>query len=74
MLDGGLRAWKTEGGRIEDTPPKEYPATQYPVPAKDGSLVTSFEEITDIVVSGDTSVQILDARSNGRYSRYGPCH
>jgi len=70
VLDGGLRAWKNEGGRIEDTPPKEYPASKYPVPVNDESLVTSFEEITDIVVSGDTSVQILDARSSGRYS---PC-
>jgi len=67
VLDGGLPAWKRDGGRLESSPPEAYPATKYPVPQKDDSLVRSFEQITEIVQQDSRSVQILDARSVGRY-------
>lgn len=67
MLDGGLPAWKREGGKLESSLPEAYPATKYPVPHKDDSFVRSFEQITEIAQQDSRSVQILDARSVGRY-------
>jgi thiosulfate/3-mercaptopyruvate sulfurtransferase len=66
VLDGGLPAWQRAGGRLETSPPREYPHTTYPVPRKDEALVRSFEQITDLVKNGDKTVQIIDARSAGR--------
>ena len=66
MLDGGLPAWQRAGGELETSSPKEYSPATYPVPQKDESLVRSFEQITDLVKSNDSSIQILDARSSGR--------
>jgi thiosulfate/3-mercaptopyruvate sulfurtransferase len=68
VLDGGLPAWKREGGELESSTPEAYPTTTYPVPHKDDSLVRSFEQITDLARQGTQSVQILDARSVGRYA------
>ena len=67
VLDGGLPAWQRAGGELDTSPPKEYPSVPYPVPQMDRSLVRTFEEITDLVKKNDKSVQILDARSTGRY-------
>lgn len=69
VLNGGLPAWKREGGPLESSPPKTYPVTKYPVPHKNETLVRSFEQITDIAKRATGSVQILDARSTGRYTR-----
>ena len=68
VLDGGFPAWKRAGGEIETSLPKEYPPVTYPVPQKDQTLVRSFEEITDIAKKHDKSVQIIDARSTGRFT------
>ena len=66
MLDGGLPAWRKAGRELETTPPTKYPPVTYPVPQKDESLVSSFEQITELAKNNDTSIQILDARSTGR--------
>jgi thiosulfate/3-mercaptopyruvate sulfurtransferase len=70
VLDGGLPAWKKEGGDLETSPPTEYTPTTYPVPKKNETLVRSFEQITELAKNVDKSVQILDARSAGRYFLY----
>lgn len=67
VLDGGLPAWQRAGGNLETSPPKKYPAATYPVPSKNEDLVRSFEEISDLAKHRDEGVQILDARSSGRY-------
>ena len=67
VLDGGLPAWQRAGGNLETSPPKNYPAATYPVPAKNEDLVRSFEEVSDLAKRRDQGVQILDARSSGRY-------
>jgi thiosulfate/3-mercaptopyruvate sulfurtransferase len=67
VLDGGFPAWQRAGGELDTSPPKEYPSVAYPVPQLDRSLVRTFEEITDLAKKNDKSVQILDARSTGRY-------
>jgi thiosulfate/3-mercaptopyruvate sulfurtransferase len=70
VLDGGLPAWQRAGGELETSPPKDYIETRYPVPRKDENLVRSFEQITELAAKNDNSVQILDARSAGRYNLY----
>lgn len=67
VLNGGLPAWQQASGELETSPPKEYPPSTYPVPQKDESLVRSFEQMTELARKGDQSVQILDARSAGRF-------
>jgi thiosulfate/3-mercaptopyruvate sulfurtransferase len=67
VLDGGLPAWERAGGELDTSPPKEYPSVPYPVPQMDHSLIRTFEQITDLAKKNDNSVQILDARSTGRY-------
>lgn len=67
VLDGGLPAWKNEGGELETTPPRKVTPTEYPLPSKDEALVRTFEQVTELAKKGDKSIQIIDARSNGRY-------
>lgn len=68
VLDGGFPAWKKAGGQIEDTPPKEFAPAKYPVPRGNEELVRTFKQMTELAKKGDKSVQIIDARSNGRYT------
>ena len=68
VLDGGLARWKAlglplESGGVETTPQK-FSATFHP------GLVRGLDEMR--VLSGDTSAQILDARSPGRYAGSEP--
>jgi len=72
VLDGGLLAWQRSGGEMESSLPKEYPTTTYPVPQKDETLVRTFEQITELAKKNDNSVQILDARSTGRFHGNDP--
>ena len=67
VLNGGFPAWEREEGDVEMTPPQLYSRTTYPVPRKNEKLISSFEQITDLVTRGDESLQIIDARPEGRY-------
>jgi len=67
VLDGGFPAWQRSGGLLETSPPMKYSAATYLAPAKNDDLVRSFEEITDLARRRDKGVQILDARSSGRF-------
>jgi thiosulfate/3-mercaptopyruvate sulfurtransferase len=68
VLDGGLARWKALGLPIEAGPvpatPREYTATFHP------GLVRSIEEVRGLL--NDPSVQILDARSPGRFAGTEP--
>jgi thiosulfate/3-mercaptopyruvate sulfurtransferase len=63
VLDGGLDAWKAEGGEIEDLPPAYHADRHFTCrPRRD--LVRDLEQMRQAVASG---AQIVDARSGARF-------
>jgi thiosulfate/3-mercaptopyruvate sulfurtransferase len=70
VLNGGLPAWKRDGGQLETGPPREYKIRKYPVPELNESLVRSFKQVTELVERPDTSVRIIDARSTERFQSF----
>lgn len=68
VLDGGLDGWRAEGRAQETATPAPAPAifVLNPSPAR----VTSFEDMCDIVASGNR--QIADARSAARFEAAEP--
>jgi thiosulfate/3-mercaptopyruvate sulfurtransferase len=71
-----FRKWVDEGFPTESGEPKEVQASDYPVPELDESRVVAFEEVRDIAreqgKEGADEVQILDARSLGRWKGVDP--
>ena len=65
VLDGGLRAWQTEGGELEDLPPVITGGRHF-TPRVRSDLIKSREQVAAASAAGD--VPILDARPTGRFS------
>ncbi|KAI9807823.1 MAG: hypothetical protein M1825_005128 [Sarcosagium campestre] len=63
----------TESGDLTPPPPA---SSDYPVPARDAAKVVSFEQVKEVAKDhgkeGSEGVQILDARSNGRWAGTEP--
>ena len=71
-----FRKWVEEGYPTESGEPKEPYETDYAVPELDASKVAAFEEVREIAKElgkeGAEEVQILDARSLGRWKGVDP--
>ncbi|KAH9868505.1 hypothetical protein J1614_007577 [Plenodomus biglobosus] len=71
-----FRKWVEEGYPTESGEPKEVWPVDYPVPELEASKVVAFEEVREIAKEqgkeGAEEVQILDARSLGRWKGIDP--
>lgn len=71
-----FRRWCEEGYPTESGEPGDIRAVDYPVPELDQSKVVAFEEVKEIAKDlgkeGADEVQILDARSLGRWKGTDP--
>jgi thiosulfate/3-mercaptopyruvate sulfurtransferase len=71
-----FRLWKEQGYPIESGEPKEVDVAEYPVTEADQSKVIAFEKVREIArdlgKEGAEEVQILDARSKGRFDGTEP--
>ncbi|KAF3040256.1 hypothetical protein E8E12_003296 [Didymella heteroderae] len=71
-----FRKWVEEGFPTESGEPKAVDEVDYPVPELDKSKVVAFEEVREIAkeqgLEGAEEVQILDARSLGRWKGVDP--
>lgn len=70
------RLYCEQGFPTESGEQRSFERSQYPVPELDGSLVTTFEEVKGIAQDankeGREEIQILDARSHGRWEGSEP--
>ncbi|CAD0093529.1 unnamed protein product, partial [Aureobasidium mustum] len=70
------KLWVEQGLPVEQGEQKDLPESQYPEPEIDPSKVAAFEEVKEIAKDynkeGREGVQILDARSFGRWSGVDP--
>jgi len=66
-----FRLWVEQGHATESGEQRQFERTDYPLPELDKSKVVSFEDVKDIArdhnKEGREEVQILDARSEGRW-------
>lgn len=71
-----FRKWVENGYEVETGEPAPIEAVHYPVPELDRSQVVDFEEVREIAKEqgkeGAEEVQILDARSLGRWKGIDP--
>jgi len=71
-----FRQWVKQGYPVEDGPPEVPNITKYPVPAYDTDMVVKFAEMKTIGYDhgkeGAEEIQILDARSKGRWAGTEP--
>jgi thiosulfate/3-mercaptopyruvate sulfurtransferase len=71
-----FRLWVQEGFPVETGPPEVPNITKYPVPAYNTDMVVKFAEMKTIGYDhgkeGSEDVQILDARSKGRFDGTDP--
>jgi thiosulfate/3-mercaptopyruvate sulfurtransferase len=71
-----FRKWVEEGYPVESGDPAPHEHVIYPVPEMDKSKVAAFEEVKSIAKEqgkeGAEEVQILDARSEGRWKGVDP--
>lgn len=68
VLDGGLSAWQAMGGAIEDLPP--IAVDRHFTPRVRADLVRDMSRMQAAI--SDASVQILDARPEGRFDGSAP--
>lgn len=70
------KLWVDQGLPVEQGEQKEFPESQYPEPQLDPSKVVAFDEVKEIAKDynkeGREGVQILDARSLGRWKGSDP--
>lgn len=75
-LLNNFRLWCDEGYPTESGEPAPVNPVQYPVPEMDKTKVAAFEEVKQIALDqgkeGAEEVQILDARSEGRWKGTEP--
>ncbi|EOD45554.1 Thiosulfate sulfurtransferase [Neofusicoccum parvum] len=73
-----FKLWVEEGYPTEWGEPDKVDAVDYPVPELDRSKVVDFEQVTEIAKrqgeSGKADIQILDARSKGRWEGLSSGH
>lgn len=71
-----FRKWVEEGLPTESGEPKDISPVDYPIPDLDHSKVVAFEEVVTIAKEsgkeGSEEIQILDARSLGRWKGVDP--
>jgi len=73
-----FKLWVEEGYETESGEPKAVEEAEYPVPEMEGSMVAGFEEVKEKAgemkkgLEGAEEVQILDARSEGRWKGLEP--
>lgn len=73
-----FKVWCEEGFPVESGEPAPVEAVEYPVPEMDAAKVVSFEEVRAIAKehckegAEEAEVQILDARSEGRWKGVDP--
>lgn len=71
-----FKLWVQQGLPTEDGTPKEHRTTKYPVPAYNTDMVVKFAEMKTIGYDhgkeGAEEIQILDARSKGRWEGTDP--
>lgn len=71
-----FRLWVEQGYPTEEGEPKQFEKTEYPMSELDKSKVVAFEEIRNIAFDhnkeGSEGVQVLDARSLGRFKGTEP--
>ncbi|KAF2003892.1 thiosulfate sulfurtransferas-like protein [Amniculicola lignicola CBS 123094] len=71
-----FKVWCEEGYPVENGEPASVEEVEYPVPELDKSRVVAFEEVREIArelgKEGAEDVQILDARSKGRWEGVDP--
>jgi thiosulfate/3-mercaptopyruvate sulfurtransferase len=71
-----FRMWVDEGYPTESGEPKKVEKTDYPVPQLEESKVVAFAEVKQLAkemkMEGAELVQILDARSKGRFEGVDP--
>jgi thiosulfate/3-mercaptopyruvate sulfurtransferase len=68
VLDGGLKAWRAEGRRVETA--EAVPTPVAVAPAFEPALVRDLAAVTDVLASG--AAQMVDARSAGRFRGEAP--
>ncbi len=68
VLDGGFQKWKAEHRPTEDLPP--MPRERHFTARKNSFLVRNIDDVKRIV--GDSTAQIIDARSADRFSGKAP--
>ena len=75
-LLNNYRLWVEEGYPTEEGEQKAFKRTSYPTPELDKNRVVSFEEVRELAKDhnkeGKEGVQILDARSEGRWKGTEP--
>ncbi|KAJ5605266.1 hypothetical protein N7510_010420 [Penicillium lagena] len=75
-LLNNYRLWVREGFPTESGEPAPREKTKYPVPTYDSKLVISFREMKELALDygkeGAEEVEILDARSHGRWAGTDP--
>jgi len=71
ILDGGLAAWKANGGSLEAGPARQLPASDFMARPAAGVAVVDMETLLAGIASG-SSEQILDARAANRFAGEAP--
>ena len=75
-LLNNFRLWCEEGYPVESGEPEAVEPVEYPVPELDVGKVVAFEQVKEIALEqgkeGAEEVQILDARSEGRWKGTEP--
>lgn len=70
------RLWVREGFPTESGEPATFEKTKYPVPTYDSKLVISYRELKELAMDygkeGAEEIEILDARSYGRWAGTDP--
>jgi thiosulfate/3-mercaptopyruvate sulfurtransferase len=71
-----FKLWVDQGYPVEEGEQREFERTQYPTPQLDNSKVCGFEHVRNVAFDhnkeGREEVQILDARSPGRFAGSEP--
>jgi thiosulfate/3-mercaptopyruvate sulfurtransferase len=71
-----FKLWCEEGYPVESGEPEAVEPVEYPVPELDVGKVVAFEQVKEIALEqgkeGAEEVQILDARSEGRWKGTEP--
>lgn len=68
VLDGGLRKWRAEGRPVETDVPSPSPVSV--IPDSNASLVRDLNAVAGVLA--DSSAQVVDARSAGRFRGEAP--
>nr|OQO29043.1 hypothetical protein B0A51_03378 [Rachicladosporium sp. CCFEE 5018] len=71
-LLNNFKLYVEQGLPVEEGEGEKFAKTDYPLPSLDKSRVASFEEVRAIAKESTSEVQVLDARSSGRWQGVDP--